>query len=107
MDSDAVPASGTARRDRTRSPTGSFSTNPAKPALTGDPPEEEGDAHDQWPGESCEHDGYLLSLFLGNITAVDTVLHCSHILEDYEKEFSNNMKLLCEAGAATGTPVMF
>ena len=78
-----------------------------EPRADGRSPEEEGEAHDQWLGESCQHDGYLLSLFLGNITAVDTVLHCSDILEDYEKEFSNNMKLLCEAGAATGNPVMF
>jgi hypothetical protein len=37
---------------------------------------------------------------------VDTVLHSSDILEDYEKEFFNNMKLLCEASVATGNPVM-
>jgi len=77
-----------------------------EPKLTGDPSEEEGEAHNQWPGESCEHEGYLRSLFLGNITEVDTVLHSSDLLEDYEKEFFNNMKLLCEASVATGNPVM-
>ncbi len=41
-----------------------------EPTLTGDPSEEKGEAHDQWPGESCEHEGYLLSLFLGNITRI-------------------------------------
>ncbi len=41
-----------------------------EPTLTGDPTEEEWDAHDQWMGESCEHEGYLLSMFLGNITRV-------------------------------------
>ncbi|MGB8594609.1 MAG: hypothetical protein WCD48_03845 [Candidatus Sulfotelmatobacter sp.] len=39
-----------------------------EPTLTGDPSEEEWEAHDQWVGESCEHEGYLLSMFLGNIT---------------------------------------
>src|SRR5580704_16453881 len=39
-----------------------------EPALTGDP--SEWGAHDQWLGESCEHEGSLLSLFLGNITWV-------------------------------------
>ncbi len=41
-----------------------------EPSLTGDPSEEEWDAHDQWLADSCEHQGYLLSLFLGNITRV-------------------------------------
>ncbi|MGA9074788.1 MAG: hypothetical protein WB368_11805 [Candidatus Sulfotelmatobacter sp.] len=41
-----------------------------EPTLTGDPSEEEWEAHDQWVGESCEHEGYLLSMFLGNITRV-------------------------------------
>jgi hypothetical protein len=41
-----------------------------EPMLTGDPSEEELEAHDDWYGESCEHGGYLLSLFLGNITRV-------------------------------------
>jgi len=41
-----------------------------EPTLTGDPSEEECEAHDQWVGESCEHEGYLLSMFLGNITRV-------------------------------------
>ena len=41
-----------------------------EPSLTGDPSEEERDAHDQWLADSCEHQGYLLSLFLGNITRV-------------------------------------
>ena len=38
---------------------------------------------------------------------VDAVLHSSDILADSEKEFFNNMKLLCEASVATGNPVMF
>ena len=41
-----------------------------EPVLTGDPTEDEWEAHDAWVAESCEHGGYLLSLFLGNITRV-------------------------------------
>lgn len=40
------------------------------PMLKGDPSEDEWEAHDQWLNESCEHGGFLLSLFLGNITRV-------------------------------------
>ena len=40
------------------------------PTLTGEPSDEEWDAHDKWLAESCEHEGYLLSMFLGNITRV-------------------------------------
>lgn len=41
-----------------------------EPSLTGDPTEEEWDAHDHWLNDSCEHKGFLLALFLGNITRV-------------------------------------
>jgi hypothetical protein len=41
-----------------------------EPTLTGDPSDDEWELHDQWVAESCEHGGYLLSLFLGNITRV-------------------------------------
>ena len=34
----------------------------------GDPSEEEWEAHDRWVQESCEHEGYLISESLGNIT---------------------------------------
>lgn len=126
-----------------------------EPKLTGDPSEQQWEAHDQWPGELCDHEEYLLSLFLGDITRagslrsflrhllgtpgprfpilpqkvlydgthtgdwssskiaekllkeVDIVLHSSDILADFEKEFFNNMKLLCEAIGATGSPVIF
>src|SRR5271156_7248269 len=40
------------------------------PTLSGDPSDEEWDAHDQWLSDSCEHEGYILSMFLGNITRV-------------------------------------
>jgi len=126
-----------------------------EPTLTGEPSDEEWDAHDQWMSQSCEHEGFLLALFLGNITRVknlrrfltalqgkpgprfpillekvlydgthtgdwvpikespallkevNTVLHSSDILADSEKEFFNNMRMLCEASIATGNPIMF
>ena len=40
------------------------------PTLKGDPTDEEWDAHDQWMNDCCEHQGFILSLFLGNITRV-------------------------------------
>ena len=44
-----------------------------EPCLTVDPTEEEWEAHDQWLAHSCEHEGFLLSLFLGNITRVGNI----------------------------------
>lgn len=41
-----------------------------EPILSGDPSEEEWQAHDQWVTQSCEHEGWLASVFLGNITRV-------------------------------------
>jgi hypothetical protein len=41
-----------------------------EPMLSGDPSEDEWEAHDRWLGESCEHEGCLLAVFLGNITRV-------------------------------------
>jgi hypothetical protein len=41
-----------------------------EPILSGDPSEEEWEAHDQWVAQSCEHEGWLASVFLGNITRV-------------------------------------
>jgi hypothetical protein len=126
-----------------------------EPTLAGDPSDADWEAHDQWLADSCEHGGYLLSLFLGNITRVqrlraflrglegkpgprfpilltkvlydgthtgdhlarnksaallqevETVLHSRDILAESEKEFFENMKLLCEASIATGNPILF
>jgi hypothetical protein len=41
-----------------------------EPVLTGEPSDEEWDAHDPGVTDSCEHGGYILSMFLGNITRV-------------------------------------
>jgi hypothetical protein len=68
MHSCAVLASGRERPSRTRFPDRLTFDESGEPTLTGDPSEEEWEAHDQWVGESCEHEGYLLSMFLGNIT---------------------------------------
>jgi hypothetical protein len=43
------------------------------PSLSGDPTEQEWEAHDKWVRLSCEHQGYLVSEFLGNITRVKNV----------------------------------
>jgi hypothetical protein len=43
------------------------------PSLTGDPTEEEWEAHDRWVQDSCEHEGFLVSEFLGNITRAQHV----------------------------------
>jgi len=43
------------------------------PSLTGDPDQDEWDAHDKWVQQACEHEGYLASEFLGNITRVRNV----------------------------------
>src|SRR5579859_1242077 len=43
------------------------------PSLSGDPSEEEWEAHDQWVQNSCEHEGFLVSEFLGNITRIQNV----------------------------------
>ena len=42
-------------------------------SLTGDPDQDEWDAHDKWVQQACEHEGYLLSEFLGNITRIRNV----------------------------------
>src|SRR5215471_10396641 len=43
------------------------------PSLSGDPTEEQWEAHDRWVQEACEHEGYLVSEFLGNITRIKNV----------------------------------
>lgn len=43
------------------------------PSLSGDPTEDEWEAHDQWVQKSCEHEGFLVSEFLGNIRRIQNV----------------------------------
>lgn len=43
------------------------------PSLGGDPDDDEWEAHDEWVQNSCEHQGFLVSEFLGNITRVKNV----------------------------------
>jgi hypothetical protein len=43
------------------------------PSMSGDPDEEEWEAHDEWVRDSCEHEGFRISEFLGNITRVKNV----------------------------------
>jgi hypothetical protein len=44
-----------------------------EPTLSGDPSDEEWNTHDQWLTDSCEHGGFILALFLGNITRVKSL----------------------------------
>jgi hypothetical protein len=59
------------------------------PSMSGDPDEEEWEAHDEWVRDSCEHEGFRISEFPG------------------ELEFFESMKRLCEASLATGNPIGF
>jgi hypothetical protein len=43
------------------------------PPLSGDPTEDEWEAHDRWVQESCEHEGHVISEPLGNITRIQHV----------------------------------
>ena len=43
------------------------------PSLTGDPDQAEWDSHGKWVQEACEHEGFLVSEFLGNITRIRNV----------------------------------
>ena len=43
------------------------------PSLSGDPTEDEWEAHDLWVQNSCKHEGFLVSEFLGNITRIKNV----------------------------------
>jgi hypothetical protein len=53
-----------------------------EPILKGDPSEDEWEAHDRWLNHSCEHGGFLLSLFLGNITRVKNLRSFLRALQD-------------------------
>ncbi len=43
------------------------------PSLTGEPDDEEWEAHDTWVQNACDHQGFLASEFLGNINRVRNV----------------------------------
>ena len=43
------------------------------PSLTGDPDQHEWETHEKWVQEACEHEGFLASEFLGNITRIRNV----------------------------------
>ena len=44
-----------------------------EPSLSGDPTEKQWEKHDRWVQQSCEHEGYLISEALGNITRAQHV----------------------------------
>ncbi len=43
------------------------------PSLSGEPDDDDWEAHDRWVQESCEHEGFLASEFLGNIVRAKNV----------------------------------
>ena len=45
----------------------------SEPMLTGDPSDDELEAHDLWLEDYCEHGGFLIAEFLGNINRVKNV----------------------------------
>ena len=43
------------------------------PSLTGDPDDDDWEAHDTWVQNACEHQGFIASEFLGNINRIRNV----------------------------------
>ena len=68
--------------------------------LTGDPSDEELDAHDRWFAASCEHGGYLLSAFLGNITKI---AHLRDFLKGLQGKPGPRFRILLEEVIYDGT----
>jgi len=74
-----------------------------EPSLTGDPSEDEWEAHDRWLGESCEHEGFLVSEALGNITRVGNLRSFLRALQgDPGPKFSILLKKVLYDGTHTG-----
>jgi hypothetical protein len=77
-----------------------FDKDTGEPILSGDPTEEELEAHDAWCTESCQHGGYLLSLFLGNITRIQ---HLRAFLRGLQGKPGPRFPLLLEKVIYNGT----
>ncbi len=74
-----------------------------EPTLTGDPTEEEWEAHNQWTAESCEQEEYLPPMFLGNITRVGNLRSSLRGLQGSPgPKFPWLMETVLYAGARTG-----
>jgi hypothetical protein len=72
-------------------------------SLTGDPTEEEWEAHDHWVQQSCEHEGFLISEPLGNITRVQHVREFLRGLQgDPGPKFPIHLKKVVYDGTHTG-----
>lgn len=73
------------------------------PSLGGDPTEEEWEAHEQWVQQSCEHEGFLASEFLGNITRAKKVREFLRGLQgDPGPKFPTLLKKVVYDGTHTG-----
>jgi hypothetical protein len=74
-----------------------------EPTVTGHPTEEEWEAHDPWIAESCEQEGYLLPMFLGNITRVGNLRSFLRGLQGSPgRKFPALLEKVLYAGARTG-----
>lgn len=73
------------------------------PSLSGDPDEQEWDAHEKWVREACEHEGYLASEFLGNITRIRNVREFLRGLQNSSgPKFPILLKMVVYDGTHTG-----
>jgi hypothetical protein len=76
------------------------------PSLKGDPSEDEWEAHDRWVQESCEHEGFLVSEFLGNITRAQHVREFLRGLQgDPGPKFPLLLKRVVYDGTHTGDSI--
>lgn len=73
------------------------------PYLSGDPTDDELEAHDKWLTGSCEHGGYLLTVFLGNIGFVRRLRELvTHMQGKPGPQFPTLLKRVIYDGTHTG-----
>ena len=70
------------------------------PSLSGDPTEDEWEAHEAWVQESCEHEGFMVSEFLGNITRAQ---HLREFLRGLQGEPGPKFPMLLKRVVYDGT----
>ena len=70
------------------------------PSLSGDPDEDDWEAHDRWLGESCEHNGFLVGESLGNITLAK---HLRDFLRGLQGEAAPRFPILLKKVVYDGT----
>src|SRR5580692_10231498 len=74
-----------------------------EPILKGDPTDDEWEAHDRWLAESCEHEGFIVSFFLGNITRVGNLRSFLRYLQGKPgRRFPFRLRKVLNDGRTTG-----